>query len=687
MASLSLESTEQSENSTGEPAGSETKEEKDPLQISEQLLQSFQKSALSFSTDQVSCLCEALLQAGNVDRLWRFLSTIPPSSELLRGNETLLKAQALVAFHREEFKELYAILESHNFHPSNHGFLQDLYLKARYKEAERSRGRSLGAVDKYRLRKKFPLPKTIWDGEETVYCFKEKSRNALKECYKSNRYPTPDEKKNLAKITGLSLTQVSNWFKNRRQRDRTPSGTHSKSESDGNHSTEDEASAMDDTPDKPDEAAGSTASIISVSAVPSSTGGQLILNGSSGFLTASLLNGNSLISSSGAGVIINGINLGDFLTQNHQRQDSLPLPASLSSAGMLVSSSAGEQGEYSISATAPSTSLNPPSSVISTSNCTPQVFSLPQVVPSIQGIPVSHLVQHSSGAQVSQCPQLVPVSPLTSPAPQFQTPQTLNTGNRLAQQQQEASAAMSEGATTIVSISPLNNSQLPQHVMQQLGEQTTNCTPSKIQTPQVISISSPTQVVPVPQAKGGTPAQLVPLSVPQLVPVSSIQTSSTISFPQVVPASPSISIPSARLPLQILTSAPAAGGVPQAPLRLNQLRPIQSVAPPASTAPTVQLLNSGIIQLPSTPPGNLLLGGSPYLSVQQGKLILTIPAGIQLTSLPLKPVPDASTISTNGVLPILNPSTFPVVSQPSTPTPSSLADNLTPTCVTGSPNK
>lgn len=228
MASLSLESTEQSENSTGEPAGSETKEEKDPLQISEQLLQSFQKSALSFSTDQVSCLCEALLQAGNVDRLWRFLSTIPPSSELLRGNETLLKAQALVAFHREEFKELYAILESHNFHPSNHGFLQDLYLKARYKEAERSRGRSLGAVDKYRLRKKFPLPKTIWDGEETVYCFKEKSRNALKECYKSNRYPTPDEKKNLAKVTGLSLTQVSNWFKNRRQRDRTPSGTHSK---------------------------------------------------------------------------------------------------------------------------------------------------------------------------------------------------------------------------------------------------------------------------------------------------------------------------------------------------------------------------------------------------------------------------------------------------------------------------
>ena len=79
-----------------------------------------------------------------------------------------------------------------------------------------------GAVDKYRLRRKFPLPRTIWDGEETVYCFKEKSRNSLKETYKVNRYPTPDEKKTLAKKTGLTMTQVSNWFKNRRQRDRTP---------------------------------------------------------------------------------------------------------------------------------------------------------------------------------------------------------------------------------------------------------------------------------------------------------------------------------------------------------------------------------------------------------------------------------------------------------------------------------
>ncbi|KAF3701202.1 Homeobox protein SIX4 Sine oculis homeobox -like protein 4 [Channa argus] len=198
-------------------------------------------SSLAFSPEQVACVCEALQQGGNVDRLARFLWSLP-QSDLLRGNESILKAQALVAFHQARYQELYSILENHTFSPSNHTFLQDLWYKARYTEAEKARGRPLGAVDKYRIRRKYPLPRTIWDGEETVYCFKERSRNALKDLYNQNRYPSPAEKRNLAKITGLSLTQVSNWFKNRRQRDRNPSEAQSKSESDGNHSTEDESS-------------------------------------------------------------------------------------------------------------------------------------------------------------------------------------------------------------------------------------------------------------------------------------------------------------------------------------------------------------------------------------------------------------------------------------------------------------
>lgn len=129
---------------------------------------------------------------------------------------------ASISFHcyRGQFKELYRILESHNFSPASHPKLQNLWLKAHYIEAEKIRGRPLGAVGKYRIRRKYPLPRTIWDGEETSYCFKEKSRNALREWYQSNPYPSPREKRDLAEGTGLTTTQVSNWFKNRRQRDR-----------------------------------------------------------------------------------------------------------------------------------------------------------------------------------------------------------------------------------------------------------------------------------------------------------------------------------------------------------------------------------------------------------------------------------------------------------------------------------
>ncbi|XP_074594072.1 uncharacterized protein LOC141849589 [Brevipalpus obovatus] len=172
-----------------------------------------------FTQEQVACVCEVLQQSGSIDRLDRFLWSLPPC-EPLQKNESVLKAKAIVAFHRQRFKELYQILESHNFSPASHPKLQALWLKAHYMEAERMRDKPLGAVGKYRIRRKYPLPRTIWDGEETSYCFKEKSRNILRESYNINPYPSPRDKKELAEATGLTTTQVSNWFKNRRQRDR-----------------------------------------------------------------------------------------------------------------------------------------------------------------------------------------------------------------------------------------------------------------------------------------------------------------------------------------------------------------------------------------------------------------------------------------------------------------------------------
>jgi hypothetical protein len=82
-----------------------------------------------------------------MDRLARFLWSLP-GCEKLQKNESVLKAKAVVAFHRCNFKELYKILETHQFSPHNHPKLQALWLKAHYIEAEKLRGRPLGAVGK-----------------------------------------------------------------------------------------------------------------------------------------------------------------------------------------------------------------------------------------------------------------------------------------------------------------------------------------------------------------------------------------------------------------------------------------------------------------------------------------------------------------------------------------------------------
>lgn len=84
-------------------------------------------------------LFQVLQQAGNVERLGRFLWSLP-ACDKLHNNESVLKAKAIVAFHRGNFKDLYRILESHTFSPHNHAKLQALWLKAHYIEAERLRG-------------------------------------------------------------------------------------------------------------------------------------------------------------------------------------------------------------------------------------------------------------------------------------------------------------------------------------------------------------------------------------------------------------------------------------------------------------------------------------------------------------------------------------------------------------------
>ncbi|XP_026468391.1 homeobox protein SIX6-like [Ctenocephalides felis] len=178
---------------------------------------------LSFTLDQVSSVCETLEESGDIERLARFLWSLPvahPNILELDRSEAVLRARAIVAFHSGHFRELYAILERHKFTRDSHGKLQAMWLEAHYQEAEKLRGRPLGPVDKYRVRKKFPLPYSISEGEPKSHCFKERTRNLLREWYLQDPYPNPTKKRELAQATGLTPTQVGNWFKNRRQRDR-----------------------------------------------------------------------------------------------------------------------------------------------------------------------------------------------------------------------------------------------------------------------------------------------------------------------------------------------------------------------------------------------------------------------------------------------------------------------------------
>eukprot|EP00071_Canis_lupus_P052708 XP_538477.5 homeobox protein SIX3 [Canis lupus familiaris] len=186
-------------------------------------LSMFQLPTLNFSPEQVASVCETLEETGDIERLGRFLWSLPVAPgacEAINKHESILRARAVVAFHTGNFRDLYHILENHKFTKESHGKLQAMWLEAHYQEAEKLRGRPLGPVDKYRVRKKFPLPRTIWDGEQKTHCFKERTRSLLREWYLQDPYPNPSKKRELAQATGLTPTQVGNWFKNRRQRDR-----------------------------------------------------------------------------------------------------------------------------------------------------------------------------------------------------------------------------------------------------------------------------------------------------------------------------------------------------------------------------------------------------------------------------------------------------------------------------------
>ncbi|XP_036354822.1 homeobox protein SIX6-like [Octopus sinensis] len=140
---------------------------------------------------------------------------------LIQSRDSLVRLKALVCLKRQLYSQVYALIENHHFQKDNYYKMQNLWYDSKYSEIAQARGRSLCAVDKYRIRKKYPCPKTIWDGQHRSHSFKDDIRRVLKDSYLRDNYPSPSNKVELASCTGLTVTQVGNWFKNKRQRDRS----------------------------------------------------------------------------------------------------------------------------------------------------------------------------------------------------------------------------------------------------------------------------------------------------------------------------------------------------------------------------------------------------------------------------------------------------------------------------------
>jgi len=79
---------------------------------------------------QIACVCEVLQSSGDVERLARFLWSLPMCQQI-QECESVLKARAIVAFARGQYRELYRLLETHQFSAHNHPKLQSLWLKVR----------------------------------------------------------------------------------------------------------------------------------------------------------------------------------------------------------------------------------------------------------------------------------------------------------------------------------------------------------------------------------------------------------------------------------------------------------------------------------------------------------------------------------------------------------------------------
>ncbi|KAM6434792.1 homeobox protein SIX6-like [Liasis olivaceus] len=175
------------------------------------------------SPSQVALICEALQDSGAFEHLARFLWSLSPSF-------TLGHLQCLRCPHTRD-RELEMLRHPLPLGPqvtpigTLTGFQPSAYLGAIHLGEHLLERPSKGSPAQ--KNGSHPPGNSAPYGQRKANGVKERVQKLLREWYLQEPYSNRCQKRHLAQTTGLTPTQVGNWFKNRRQRDRAASAKHS----------------------------------------------------------------------------------------------------------------------------------------------------------------------------------------------------------------------------------------------------------------------------------------------------------------------------------------------------------------------------------------------------------------------------------------------------------------------------
>lgn len=94
----------------------------------------FALPTLNFTASQVATVCETLEESGDIERLARFLWSLPvsfPNLRELEHSEAVLRARAIVAYHTGQFRYVFQIIDRTHQQPSHsrNGQRVNIYVK------------------------------------------------------------------------------------------------------------------------------------------------------------------------------------------------------------------------------------------------------------------------------------------------------------------------------------------------------------------------------------------------------------------------------------------------------------------------------------------------------------------------------------------------------------------------------